>query len=113
MSIKNVFLKLTMVLFTMSLIACGGGGSSSSSSDSDSTTADVAGKVIDGYIEGATIFYDLNYNGELDDGEPSVVSGEGGIFSLTFEDETQKACAWNSPLVVDVPVGAVTLRMAQ
>lgn len=39
MSIKNVFLKLTMVLFTMSLIACGGGGSSSSSSDSGLTTA--------------------------------------------------------------------------
>jgi len=110
MSIKNVFLKLTMVLFTMSLIACGGGGSSSSSSDSGSTNADVAGKVIDGYIEGATIFYDLNYNGELDDGEPSVVSGEGGLFNLTFEDETQKACAWNSPLVVDVPVGAVDLE---
>jgi len=111
MSNKRIILKLLMVVVTMSLVACGGGGGGSSSSPQDSTTtADVQGKVIDGYIEGATIFYDLNYNGTLDDGEPSVVSGENGEFSLIFENSEEKACAWNSPLVVDVPVGAVDLE---
>ena len=71
-------------------------------------------KVIDGYIEGANVFIDFNWNLTQDEGEPSATSnGEGnytfssgeGQFSaikdLSFE------CAQNRIQVAEVPVGAI------
>ncbi|MCR4377239.1 MAG: tandem-95 repeat protein, partial [Rhodospirillales bacterium] len=42
----------------------------------------VSGEVIDGYIEGATVFADANNNGVLDEGEVSVRTGTNGSFTL-------------------------------
>lgn len=80
------------VAFASLLSACGGGGGSADDGGppvSQPTTA--SGKVIDGYVRGATVFCDGNDNGKLDAGEDSVVTGAGGAFTLG------KACA--SPLV--------------
>lgn len=64
------------------------------------------GKVIDGYVSGATVFLDLNVNAALDANEPSAVSKAGGQFDLNLT-EAQAACLAYVPVVVDVPVGAV------
>jgi hypothetical protein len=64
------------------------------------------GKVIDGYVSGATVFLDLNYNHQLDDGEPNAISTQGGAYELAL-DETQQSCIGFAPVVVDVPVGAI------
>lgn len=56
---------------TGSLAACGGG-----------KTATFGGKVIDGYIEGATVCLDLNANQACDSVEPSDVSKADGTYSL-------------------------------
>ena len=61
-----------------------GGGSDSASGGGDGGTTPVAssgGRVIDGYIAGATVFRDLIANGVLDEGEPSVVTDALGNFS--------------------------------
>ncbi|AJP72617.1 beta strand repeat-containing protein [Sphingomonas hengshuiensis] len=42
------------------------------------------GVVQDGYISGATVFYDANGNGTYDDGEPLATSNEQGQFSLAI-----------------------------
>lgn len=66
----------------------------------------IQGRVIDGYISGATAYLDLNFNGTFDDGEPRTVSGANGLFDLVL-DAQQLACSAYTPVVVDVPVGAI------
>lgn len=42
-----------------------------------------SGKLIDGYIKGATVFLDRNNNGQLDPGETSTITDDDGDFTLT------------------------------
>jgi hypothetical protein len=42
----------------------------------------ILGKIIDGYIKGATVFWDCNGNSAIDAGEPRVQSGAGGTYSI-------------------------------
>lgn len=66
----------------------------------------LVGKVIDGYVSGATAFLDLNFNEELDSNEPSAISGVDGEFTFDLNAE-ELQCAGYVPTVVNVPVGAV------
>lgn len=78
----------TVVLF---LYAC---GSSSSQEDDKNTVAPdpsptaftlnpiAQGKVVDGYISGATVFIDQNFNLSQDEGEIWTISSESGEFLL-------------------------------
>ena len=50
----------------------------------------ISGKVVDGEIAGATVFLDLNKNGELDSGEPSSISEDEGSYRLTLTAIHQK-----------------------
>ena len=42
----------------------------------------VTGSIVDGYIAGATVFQDLNYNDALDPGEPSAITNAVSAFTL-------------------------------
>lgn len=57
------------------LTACGGGGGSS-------TGSQLAGSVIDGYIEGAKVCLDVNSNGACDAGEPAATTNASGQYTL-------------------------------
>ncbi|NJK68488.1 MAG: hypothetical protein HC941_19925, partial [Microcoleus sp. SU_5_3] len=46
------------------------------------------GLVIDGYIAGATLFFDANKNGVLDSNEPSTITGQNGEYELNIPFET-------------------------
>lgn len=92
---------LIATAITSALTACGGGSVGSSS-----PALNLNGKVIDGYITGATVFLDLNFNGLLDSSEPSAVTEIEGDFILGVPDHIAK-CAQYVPVVVDVPVGAI------
>jgi hypothetical protein len=68
----------------LALSACGGGGSSNGATGSNSTsTVALSGKVVDGYINGATVFCDANNNGVLDAGEASTTTSGQGDFTLS------------------------------
>lgn len=45
-------------------------------------TTQLDGRAIDGYVKGATVFYDANGNGVRDAGEASAVTGADGSYSL-------------------------------
>ena len=45
----------------------------------------ISGKLIDGYIGGATVFQDLDNDGVLDAGEPYTTTDSTGAFSLTLQ----------------------------
>lgn len=69
------------------LAACGGGGGSG-----PAPTVAVAGVAVDGYLNNAIAFLDLNGNERLDAGEPSARTNARGEFSLSATAE-QKASA--------------------
>ena len=64
------------------------------------------GKVIDGYISGAEVFIDQNFNFNKDLGELSTVSQENGSFLIGTDDDSLYQCLQNRPIVAAVPVGA-------
>jgi hypothetical protein len=63
----------------LSLTACGGGGDGGGSSPGSNVTS-VSGKVVDGYLNGATVYCDSNKNGILDASEVSTTTDTGGNF---------------------------------
>ena len=52
------------------------------------------GKVVDGYIRGATVFIDTNNNFSEDGNEPSVVSDNSGGFELRYSNGTPTKPWW-------------------
>ena len=97
--LKSKFAFGLICVAVMSLAACGGGAGGSSGSGSS-----ITGKVVDGYIKGATVCLDLNKNGTCDSGEPSGTTGTGGAYTFTYPENTALA---GIPVLVNVPVGAV------
>lgn len=79
------------------LAACGGGGTTSAP-----TT--LSGKVIDGYISGASVCLDINGNKTCDAGEPQTTTGADGSYSLVAPAGIDLN---NTHLIANVPVGAV------
>ncbi|PKG80723.1 hypothetical protein CXF85_21650 [Colwellia sp. 75C3] len=70
-------------------------------------TVSLTGKVIDGYVSGATVWLDLDGDNKFDkQTEPSVVSTESGDYIFEFTEE-QASCVPYSTMYVDVPVGAI------
>lgn len=102
--------KLTLAALSCSLLfGCGGGSSPSSQNEPDPIvpqTTTYSGKVIDGYVSGATVWLDINGNGEQDDNEPSTVSKEAGDYAFEFTDQ-QARCVPYATMYVSVPVGAI------
>ncbi|MGJ8682767.1 MAG: hypothetical protein ACSHXM_20725, partial [Paraglaciecola sp.] len=66
----------------------------------------ISGKVIDGYINGATVFLDINYDGVHNNDEPVTTTKGAGKFNFVLTDE-QAECTAYTPLRVNVPVGAM------
>lgn len=105
---------ITIATVSTLLTACGGGdggATSSSTSPSSLQSKSIQGVAIDGYtnggyISGATAFLDLNYNGELDSGEPSSATDANGRYELSLSGEIAD-CVDYAPIVVDVPIGAI------
>ena len=94
-------------------ITCTGAGGSASDSATvtinpvQSSDTAFNGFAIDGYISGANIFIDQNFNFKQDDGEYTAVTNTDGSFTIETNDEAVFACLKKRPIVADVLVGAV------
>lgn len=64
----------SLTLLASLIAGCGGGGGAG--------IAKVNGKILDGYISNATVFWDCNLNGKLDAGEVSTISIAGGSYAI-------------------------------
>ena len=64
------------------------------------------GKAVDGYISGAIIFIDQNFNFKHDSGEYAGLSDANGAFSIIVES-SKVSCLKSRPIVATVPVGAL------
>lgn len=88
-----------IMMFAMLCTGCGG-----SDSGSGTPAPSIGGVIADGYLEGVTVFLDLNNNRLRDAGEPYTTSGSDG--SYTISDIT--AADYNSyPVVAEVTVSAI------
>lgn len=96
--------QILVVALALALSACGGGGGSSSGGSS----ASLKGKAIDGYISGATVYLDLNFNNVMDSNEPHAITQEQGDFDLNIPANFAE-CAQYVPVVVEVPEGAIDM----
>ena len=77
-------MKLNSFLLTLGIISLTGcGGSGGSGGNSDSSTYSV--KAIDGYLRHAQVWLDVDGDSQLDDDEPSEMTGEGGLAKLNLE----------------------------
>lgn len=79
------------------LIALGVTGCNDDDSDSSGSANSYSAKAMDGYLQNAQMWLDLNENFELDPGEPTATSGAGGVaqFDTTGIDNPE-----NYPVVV-------------
>jgi len=84
------------------LTACGGGSSGPMLSASTSTTT-LEGRVIDGYISGATVCLDLNNNYLCDINEPSAVTSTGGFYKFTYDGIIPAG----TQILADIPITAL------
>jgi hypothetical protein len=93
-------LLILMAFICTGIISCGGGSGAGGGNLTVSTT--LGGKVIDGYISGATVCLDLNSNNQCDLGEPSTQSGSDGSYTLNYSGSVV-----GLQIVSVVPKGAV------
>ncbi len=87
--VKFKFLTIFLTVFSAS---CGGGGGGGTVAST--TVTILSGKAMDGYLEKATVFLDLNDNGIFDAGEPSTETSSDGSYRLEVSPsglETQHA----------------------
>lgn len=119
MTIRSLWVLGVWVL----LSACTGGNGSTTPSPGGNgsivpppggeTQGDVlrmSGKAIDGYIAGAHVYLDLDFDSQWDPGEPDAITGPAGDYALELPP-TLRDCAEYVPLVVDVLVGAVDVEL--
>jgi hypothetical protein len=71
------------------------------------------GKTIDGYIQGATVFLDQNYNFRFDTGELSSITKADGSFEISTNDLDLYNCVKSRPIVAEVPVGAIDSTLGE
>ena len=92
---------MTLVLASL-LSACGGGGGGGGGdTPKDPELPPITGRVIDGYVQGAIVFWDCNRNGMPDAGEVQATSGLRGVYQIA--DRRAAQC----PLLAQVGPGAI------
>jgi len=77
-----------------------------SGSSSAATTIATTGKVVDGYVHGATVTLDVNDNGTCDSGEPTTTTDGSGNYSFPVADNQHMVCVTGG---TDIGTGLVLI----
>ncbi len=72
-------------------------------------TLSFAGKAVDGFISGGTVFLDGNLNGELDEDEPSTVTNRNGQFTLNISESLFTQLDVNENGTIDISEGRLAM----
>ena len=98
---KKTHLALALGLVS-STVLVGCDSSSSSASSPTTPTVNYSVTAIDGYLQNAKVWLDINGNYQLDDGEPSAQSGKDGVANL---DVTNTKNPEQYPVIVQAIAG--------
>ena len=103
---KKLVVNGSLTIPFLLLAACGSSGNKQDSSSASSSLKKISGHVIDGYINGARVFSDLNSNKLFDSGEPFTLTDASGYFSnLNYNDAVAIVADNNSGVAVDQNTG--------
>ena len=107
----------SIVFFLISLpilISCGNnGGQEPPTSLQPSNSISLPTAVIDGYVSGANVYVDFNWNLVQDEGEPSAIENiSQQVYEFLESDFSEinnfsAFCGMNRPRIAEVPIGAV------
>lgn len=81
----------------LSVILAGCGGSGSSGIETPVSGSTYSGVVVDGPLEGASVFADINRNGVKDAGEPATLTGKDGRYTLKVPSDI-----YQPPVIAEV-----------
>ena len=95
--IRSAYGYLSLLVLT----ACGGGNKS----DAPEEEFSYSGAVIKGPLQNATVFLDYDGDGILGSGEPSVLTGADGTFSVTGSVQGLGFIAQTSETTIDTSSG--------
>ncbi len=100
------------LLFSFILLSCGGGGGGGATQNNtpNSDTITLKGRVVDGEISGATLFLDLDLDGELSNGEPSALSDDEGLYTLVLDQTTLRHANYLNHKALVVAFGGFDIR---
>lgn len=111
----KIGLVTSVVLASVLGAGCGGGGGGGGGTGSNAPAVPpnptITGKVIDGYITGATVFWDCDGDWALGSGEISAQSGAGGVYSIA--SAPKESCVLRAgvgPGAIDEDDGSTFLR---
>ena len=76
--------RLLTCALAATLTACGGGGGGSAGTSTQASATTLSGTAVDGYLQGARVFLDVNGNGLADTGEPTATTDANGRYSLDY-----------------------------
>lgn len=81
------FLAVSALSFGLALGGCGGGSSTTALSNDNQqiSPSAVSGTVADGYLEEALVCLDVDLDGLCTDADPTVYSGENGVYTISSE----------------------------
>ena len=85
------------VVSAMSVMLAGCGGSGSSGGDTPASVSTYTGVVLDGPLQGASVFADINRNGVKDPGEPVTTTDANGKYTLQMSRDI-----FQPPVIVEV-----------
>lgn len=97
-----------LVISALGVALSGCGGSGSQGNETPPSGNIYTGVVIDGPLQGATVFADINRNGVKDPGEPATVTDSNGKYTLRISTDI-----YHPPVIVDVQPTAVDADTGQ
>ncbi len=103
MTISKTILSLSLALSATLLL--NGCGSSDNATTPPVATTTLSGTVADGYLVGAKVCLDKNYNDVCDDGEPFVLTDSTGKYTFTLPEMS----ATQLPILVEADENTIDL----
>ena len=104
-------LRVLTVTTLIALTGCGGGTSSVDNNNVQiENNSSLRGKVIDAEIKGATVFLDLDRDGELDSNEPNIRTKKDGSFELVLTQANREEENYKNQTAPLVAFGGTDIR---
>ncbi len=100
MKTLSKYMLATAVTFAISgvlFISCGQTGSGKAAATNQDA---ISGKVVDGYIKNATVYLDLDKDGELDQDEPRTSTDATGSYTMNISDTHKSHSNYNTASIV-------------